>query len=116
MEEHFWQPSQILNLISYIQFGNKEGEFVGLAVNDDGTLHYQFTEFSGNLRTYEINNKGEKGKLLKVSPNFDARVRPWYKVPQKAKKTAWTEIYSWVSPPTLAITIGQPYYDQNNQF
>ncbi|MDJ0662502.1 MAG: ATP-binding protein [Crocosphaera sp.] len=116
MEEHFWRQSKVFDLISYIQFGSKDGEFVGLAVNDEGTLHYQVTEFSGTLRTYDIDNQGKRGKLSKVSPNFDSRFRPWYQVPKKANKPAWTEIYSWVSPPTLAITIGQPYYDQNNTF
>ncbi|MDJ0732195.1 MAG: ATP-binding protein [Crocosphaera sp.] len=116
MEEHFWRQSKVFDLISYIQFGNKKGEFVGLAVNDDGTLSYQVTEFSGNLRTYDVNTQGKRGKLLRVSPDFDSRVRPWYQVPQKANKPAWTEIYSWVSSPTLAITIGQPYYDKNNTF
>ncbi|MGK7941144.1 MAG: ATP-binding protein [Crocosphaera sp.] len=116
MEEHFWLQSKVFELISYIQFGNNKGEFVGLAVNDDGTLSYQVTAFTGTLRSYEIDNKGKRGKLLRVSPNFDSRVRPWYTVPQKANKPAWTEIYSWVSSPTLAITIGQPYYDSNNTF
>ncbi|MGK7933937.1 MAG: ATP-binding protein [Microcystaceae cyanobacterium] len=116
MEKHFWKQSQVFNLISYIQFGDKNGEFVGLAINDDGTNHYQVTDLSGTLNTYEITSQGERGNLLKVSPDFDSRVRPWFIIPKEANKVAWTEIYSWVSPPTLAITIGQPYYDKNNVF
>ncbi|MEA5536043.1 hybrid sensor histidine kinase/response regulator [Crocosphaera sp. XPORK-15E] len=116
IEPHFWRQSKVFPLISYIQFGSKDGEFVGLAVNDDGTLNYQLTEFTGTLRTYEIDPQGKRGKLLKVSPNFDARIRPWYLVPQQANKPAWTDIYSWVSPPTLAITLGQPYYDNKGTF
>ncbi|MEA5510079.1 ATP-binding protein [Crocosphaera sp. UHCC 0190] len=116
MEPHFWRQSQVFNSISYLQFGRKDGEFVGLAVNDDGTLNYQVTEFTGTLRTYEIDPQGKRGKLLKIAPNFDARVRPWYLVPKQANKPAWTDIYSWVSPPTLAITLGQPYYDNKGIF
>ncbi len=116
MEQHFWRQSQIFDLISYIQFGSVEGEFVGLAVNDDGTFRYQVTEFTGALQTYTIDEQGERGEFLNTSPNFDSRLRPWYMVPEQADRPAWTEIYPWVNPPTLAITLGQPYYDQTGNF
>jgi len=111
MEGHFWQQSQIFKTVSYIQFGNVGGEFIGLEVNDDGTLRYQATDFKGSLQTYEIESNGDRGKFLKSSPSYDPRQRPWYKVPQEANRPAWTNIYTWVNPPTLAITLGQPYYD-----
>ncbi|HHP7231633.1 MAG TPA: diguanylate cyclase domain-containing protein [Xenococcaceae cyanobacterium] len=116
MEQHFWRQSQIFDLVSYIQFGNVEGEFVGLAINDDGTFRYQVTEFTGALQTYAIDESGNREELLETSSNFDSRRRPWYIVPQQADRPAWTEIYSWVNPPTLAITLGQPYYDVTGKF
>ena len=111
MERHFWQQSQIFPTVAYIQFGNVNGEFVGLSVNDDRTVRYQATDFTGSLQTYEIEPNGDRGKFLKSSPDYDPRKRPWYKVPQEANAPAWTNIYTWVNPPTLAITLGQPYYD-----
>ncbi len=116
MEQHFWRQSQIFELVSYIQFGSVQGEFVGLAVNDDGTFRYQVTEFTGALQTYAINKQGNRGEFLETSPNFDSRLRPWYIVPQQADRPAWTDIYPWVNPPTLAITLGQPYYDRTGTF
>ena len=116
MEPHFWRQSQLFNLISYIQFGSNSGEFVGLAVNDDGTFAYQVTDFTGVLQTYAIDEQGKRGKFLQTSPNFDPRRRPWYIVPKQADKPAWTPIYAWVNPPTLAITLGQPYYDKTGKF
>ena len=116
MEQHFWRQSQIFKLVSYIQFGSNQGEFVGLAVNDDGTFRYQVTEFTKALQTYAIDDQGNRGEFLETSPNFDSRLRPWYIVPQQADQPAWTEIYPWVNPPTLGITLGQPYYDQAGKF
>lgn len=116
MEQHFWRQNQVFELISYIQFGNKQGEFVGLAVNDDGSLAYQATESTGTLHTYRLDANGNRQERLEVSPKFDARLRPWYIVPYQANKPTWSEIYTWVNPPTLAITLGQPYYDTENQF
>ncbi len=116
MEPHFWQQSQIFKLISYIQFGSKDGEFVGLAVNDDGSFTYQVTEGTGALQTHAIGPQGSRGQRLETSPNFDPRNRPWYTAPEQADKPTWTDIYAWVNPPTLAITLGQPHYDQAGQF
>ncbi len=116
MEQHFERQSQVFELISYIQFGGVDGEFVGLAVNDDGSRNYQVTEKTGELHTYSINADGSRGELLKTAPDFDPRDRPWYTVPEAAGKPAWTDIYAWVDPPTLAITLGQPHYDANGNF
>lgn len=115
MERHFWQQSQVFNRVSYIQYGSAQGEFVGLAVNDDGSFTYQVTEETGDLRTYEIDRQGRRGSRTETSLNFDPRNRPWYTVPEAADQPAWTDIYAWVNPPTLAITLGQPYY-RNGQF
>ena len=111
MERHFWQQSQIFQTVSYIQFGGIDGEFIGLGINDDGSINYQATDFTGSLQTYQTEADGDRGEFLKSSPDFDPRKRPWYKVPQEANAPAWTNIYTWVNPPTLAITLGQPYYD-----
>ncbi|MEL6786009.1 MAG: ATP-binding protein [Cyanobacteria bacterium J06607_15] len=116
MEKHFLQQSKIFDKVSYIQFGSAQGEFVGLEINDDKTVRYQVTEATGTLRTYSIKENGDRDQFLKASPDYDPRNRPWYTVPQKANGTAWTEIYAWVNPPTLAITIGQPYYDREQKF
>ncbi len=116
MEQHFERQSQVFGLISYIQFGGVDGEFVGLAVNDDGSRNYQVTETTGELRTYSINADGSRGELLKTAPDFDPRDRPWYTVPEAANQPAWTDIYAWVDPPTLAITLGQPHYNSNGDF
>ncbi len=116
LERHFWKQIQLFESVSYIQFGDEQGEFVGLQRLDDGILTYQVTEFTGKLQTYLIDNQGNRGKRWKTADNFDPRIRPWYIPCAKTGKTKWTEIYTWVSPPTLAITLCQPYYDKSDTF
>ena len=116
MEQHFWRQSQVFDSVSYIQFGNTQGEFVGLRVSDNNTFKYQVTDFQKSLQTYAIDDQGKRGKLLTTSPNYDPRNRPWYIVPQQADQPAWTDIYARVNPPTLAITLGQPYYEPSGKF
>ncbi len=116
LERHFWKQIQLFESVSYIQFGDEQGEFVGLQRLDDGILTYQVTEFTGKLQTYLIDNQGNRGERWKTADNFDPRIRPWYIPCAKTGKTKWTEIYTWVSPPTLAITLCQPYYDEGDTF
>ncbi len=116
LERHFWKQIQLFESVSYIQFGDEQGEFVGLQRLDDGILNYQVTEFTGKLQTYLIDNQGNRGKRWKTADNFDPRIRPWYIPCAKTGKRKWTEIYTWVSPPTLAITLCQPYYDEGDTF
>jgi PAS domain S-box-containing protein len=117
-ERHFWHQIQLFDNISYIQFGDRRGEFVGIAVYDDGSLNYQVTESSNSLRSYSINASGYRGELLRTSSGYDPRQRPWYQIPKQADAPAWTPVYAWVSAPTptLAITLGQPYYDPQGNF
>ena len=114
-EKHFWKQSQLFEEISYIQFGNEKGEFVGLAINDDGSKNYQVTDSTGNLNTYEISETGTRAKLKSVTPDFDPRNRPWYTSPKTSNQATWTDIYAWVNPPTLAITLGVPQYKPNGE-
>lgn len=118
LERHFWHQIQLFDNISYIQFGDRRGEFVGIAVNDNDSLNYQVTEFSDSLRSYRINSSGYRDELLRTSPGYDPRERPWYQIPKQADAPAWTPVYAWVSAPTptLAITLGEPYYDTEGRF
>ena len=116
LERHFWKQIQLFESVSYIQFGDEQGEFVGLQRLDDGILTYQVTEFTGKLQTYLIDNQGNRGERWKTADNFDPRIRPWYIPCAKTGKTKWTEFYTWVSPPILAITLCKPYYDEDNTF
>ena len=118
MEQHFWQQAQIFDLISKIQFATPKGEFIGLIVNDDGTLNYQIIDSAGDLQTYAIDSQGNRRGRLKTYVGFDPRIQSWYTQAEKSFKgqPTWSKISPWISPPTLAITISQPYYNKKGKF
>jgi adenylate cyclase len=109
LEKHFWAQSQLFPEIAYFSFGYTDGEVVGVQVNDDGSTHVQVTENSGSLRSYSLDESGERLELLNTKENFDPRKRQWYTIPLSRNGPAWTPIYSWFSPPTLAMTFSKPY-------
>ena len=109
LEKHFWRQSQVFPEIAYFSFGYMDGEVVGVQVNDDGSTRLQVTENTGSLRSYSLDESGERLELITTKENFDPRKRQWYTIPLSRNGPAWTPIYSWFSPPTLAMTFSKPY-------
>jgi len=48
--------------------------------------------------------------VLKVSPDYDSRLRPWYTAPVATGGATWSEIYPFFAE--LGIAASQPVYDE----
>ncbi|MEG3863042.1 ATP-binding protein [Microcoleus sp. herbarium12] len=113
LEGYFWQQIQRFDTVSYIHYSNEFGEFIGTGRLADRTLNLGIVEksASGKFYNYETNNIGARGKLLSVTPNFDPRTLPWYKVAAQEGKAIWSPISVWVAPsPNISIDAGLPVY------
>ena len=79
MEGYFWQQSQSLSSnIGTIAFANSKGEFVGANKPEGYTVIANETTGKA-IRRYAVDNQGNRIKLIKEKPNYDARTRDWYK-------------------------------------
>ncbi|NJO52426.1 MAG: hypothetical protein HC840_26910 [Leptolyngbyaceae cyanobacterium RM2_2_4] len=114
---YFWQQIQLFDSIGYIQFGSEQREFVGVERLADGSFQLDLSnESTGfNYRTYATDAQGNAANLLDESGSYDPRVRPWYTAPVEADEPTWSEIYSYVASPKLAITAVQPYYSAEGE-
>jgi signal transduction histidine kinase len=113
LARYFSQQMQRFDTVSYIHYSNEFGEFIGTGRLADRTLNLGIVEksASGKFYNYETNHTGERGKLLSVTPNFDPRTLPWYKVAAKEGKAIWSPISVWVAPtPNISIDAGLPVY------
>ncbi len=115
--KYFSKQIKTFDKISYIQFASEQKQFLGVERLDDGKLQVQISNQSTgyNFYTYSPSDSGEPTKLLKFTPNYDPRIRPWYTAPVLAKKPVWTKIYTYFDVPKLAITAAQPVYDDRNK-
>lgn len=113
LARYFSQQIQRFDTVSYIHYSNEFGEFIGTGRLADRTLNLGIVEksASGKFYNYETNHSGDRGKLLSVTPNFDPRTLPWYKVAAKEGKAIWSPISVWVAPtPNISIDAGLPVY------
>ncbi|MEG3876341.1 PAS domain S-box protein [Microcoleus sp. herbarium7] len=115
--KYFSKQIKTFDKISYIQFGSEQKTFTGVERLDDGKLQARIANKSTgyNFYSYSPSDSGEPTKLLKITPNFDPRIRPWYTAPVLAKKPVWSKIYTYFDVPKLAITAAQPVYDGRNK-
>jgi signal transduction histidine kinase/ActR/RegA family two-component response regulator len=119
MERYFWKQLQLFSTVSYVQFGNQQREFLGFERLDGGAFNIEIADAATgyNMHTYAADKEGHlTDELLRATPNFDPRIRPWYVAPANAKRSTWTEIYTYFGHPRLAITTGTPIYDKDKNF
>ncbi len=122
LESHFWQQIQLFPRASYIQFGNADGEFIGIERMNNGTFNVEVKDqdvTGEDLYTYLMDERGLRTtNPLSVVENYDARVRPWYRAAVQADLATWSEIYQFSSREVvrLGTTAVQPVYDDNGTF
>ncbi len=115
--KYFSKQIKTFDKISYIQFGSEQKSFIGVERLDDGKLQARISNKSTGYKfySYAASDSGEPTNLLKITPNYDPRIRPWYTAPVLAKKPVWSKIYTYFDVQKLAITAAQPVYDGRNK-
>lgn len=118
LTRHYWRQRYLFDSgkVSSIYFGSTQGEFIGLAFQDNGTWQISRADTStgGKYHRYDRDRQGNPTSLLEVAQNYDPRLRPWYKHTMSAGKSSWSPIYPDFKNPRLTITLGQPVYDEVN--
>ncbi len=117
LRRYFCKQIKTFDKISYIQFASEQKTFVGVERLDDGKLQVRISNQSTgyNFHSYAPSDFGESTKLLKITPNYDPRTRPWYIDPVRAGKPTWTKIYTYFDTPKLAITAATPVYGKDKK-
>lgn len=117
LEKQFWLQSQVNDFVTFIYFGTPQGGIILSGKGDNGQSIIRFTEnlVSGNYYKYSVDSAGNRQDLLETG-TYDARVRPWFKAAQQAKKPIWSDIYLFVSTQSLGLTASQPIYDNQGNF
>lgn len=116
LQQNFWYQTGISPAVTYIYYGNEQGEFIGVWRELSGRVTFRIrTELSApNREIYLLDDSGNLGELIKVQ-EYDPRARPWYKAAVKAGKPTWSSIYPFVLPPSLGITPVVPIYDRDGK-
>jgi signal transduction histidine kinase/DNA-binding response OmpR family regulator len=111
---YFWRQMRVFEDFGYINFGNPQGDFVGINRNDDDSFRFDLIEqaYLGKYHGYATDNRGNPTQRIIVD-EFDFRVDSWYTDAVKAGHPLWSEIYTWDDDPSIiSISASYPLYDQ----
>lgn len=111
---YFWQQMQVFEDFGYINFGNPQGDFVGINRNDDNSFRFDLIEqaYLGEYHGYATDDRGNPTQRVIVD-EFDFRVDSWYTDAVKAGHPLWSEIYTWDDDPSIvSISASYPLYNR----
>ena len=100
--------------VSYINYGDRAGNLVGVERKQDGSFGIDFAE-RGTIFEYAADKNGDRLQLLN-SYDYDHRRESWYSDAVEASQPIWSQIYQWDGmPEVLSISASYPLYNANNQ-
>ena len=118
LEHYFWEQIQIFKSVSSIYFGSAAG---GVANSGreaiTGTSYIFGTDGlkSGIIRKYSTTISGYRVKQLLAVPDFDSRLRPWYKAAVLKGDDVWSDPYILFTGQDMAIFASKPVYGNNRK-
>ncbi|MDB9517817.1 ATP-binding protein [Roseofilum reptotaenium CS-1145] len=117
LAQFFFKKMGLFEQISFIQVANENREFYGIQRLDDHSLNIwnsdRTTDY--NLHVYATDPQGQPTQILNISPNYDPRTRDWYIAPATKHQSVWSEIYTYLASPKLALTFGDPVYNPEGE-
>lgn len=113
---HFWYQLQVFSSVSTIYFGNPQGGIILAGRQVDGSFAIEQTKdfIAGPYQIHTVDERGNRKKLLKVAPPFDARTRPWYQVALKRGEATWSKVFFIYARKNLGIAASLPVYDEQH--
>ena len=115
---YLWRQTKRSPTLNMIGFGSEGKEFIATDQTKKGNMLMMVANASTgfNLQIFALNAAGERIKLIKTSPNYDPRSRPWYQAVAQSRKVAWSEIFPHISDQTLLLAEGLPVFDKEGKF
>lgn len=95
LARHFWLQMQADTTLGYLSFGRVDGAYIGVQRVAGGKLVLEIADGppGGALGSYAFDETGGRGPLIRSTPDYDPRVRPWYTAATRSDHASWSPIY-----------------------
>jgi diguanylate cyclase (GGDEF)-like protein len=116
--QFFWKQMQIFN-VGYINFGGKQGEFIGVERLDNGSflINECLQTSPDKTSVYEVDHQGRRTRLKEVLTDLASlHDKGWYTDAVRSRRPTWSRIYQWQDKPeVLSISSSYPIYDYSQK-
>ena len=116
---YLWRQLKYFPSLTYISYSNNQGHVIS-AYRDFVTKELRI--FLANEATqhahlqYATDDQGNRTIQIKSVPNYDGRVRVWFKAVLAAGKPIWYPVYKYYSLDDLGVGLGTPVYAKDGTF
>jgi diguanylate cyclase (GGDEF)-like protein/PAS domain S-box-containing protein len=112
MEKYFWRQHH-LHGFTYMNFGNPEGEFLGVGnIPNRIEIAYITKQHPGDFYSYNVDDRGNRLGLQYIQRQVGTLSEPWYVKTVATRKPIWTPIYNWADiPAEMSMAASYPVYD-----
>jgi signal transduction histidine kinase len=111
---YFWKQMQVFPNVSYINFANTAGEFVGVGREDDGALYLEIIDAAhlNEYHRYALDSQGNRQQFLWAEA-YNPHSDEWYGDAVAAGEPVWSAIYQWDDQPEIfSVSSSYPVYDE----
>jgi|GEM_PF-809013 len=115
--KYFWRQMKIFN-VGYISYANPKGDFIGVERLDSGELliNEKSARTKNQQHTFTTTSKGDRAKMIKITPDYNPLTEGWYVDGVKIGKPAWSSIYNWDDKPeVMSISANHPLYGKDGK-
>ena len=115
--KYFWRQMKIFN-VGYISYANPKGDFIGVERLDSGELliNEKSARTKNQQHTFTTTSKGDRAKMIKITPDYTPLTEGWYVDGVKIGKPAWSSIYNWDDKPeVMSISANHPLYGKDGK-
>lgn len=115
-------------MLTFLSIGTANGEYFAASrppLGDDKTLRILQSTIKENrvMYLYRVEEDNKLTNIMSVgNPNFDARIRPWFKTAVEVNKPAWYNAYRYaINDPkgaynAMGIGMATPLYNNSKEF
>lgn len=99
--------------LTWISASFPDGTFVGVYVDDHGTLRGQISETrgeGGERRTYDFDRDGAPHEIARAPSQYDPRARDFYRTALTRKTRTWTAPYPFLPRYRTGVSRVEPLY------
>lgn len=112
--QYFWNQLKIFD-VSYINFGNTKGEFIGAGL-EDGYKRISEKLSNNDYEIFSVDENARRRSTVTTKPGGYPNEASWYTDAVKSQKPIWSEIYNWQdNSNVIAISASYPVYNSNKK-
>jgi diguanylate cyclase (GGDEF)-like protein len=115
LQKQFVTEIKDMTYLSFISFGNMQGEYVGAVRTpdtDDVHIMTSLVAEGSTMNEFDITEQNTRGRLIKSGSHVDATTRPWFVNAQKNGYLSWYPVYKYIPYNSMGIGVSAPVYDQ----